>query len=322
MGPYETSVQVQAILLPLQKTTATVLSSVPLKELKYISLRHEVPLFFRVKGELYGSFTAAAPGYTLEPLDVRSRANSFGIAVDYSLIRQRRENLDARFSLEMSNTQTEIIDTLNTKDKIRAARLNVTYQKADDWDGQNTISATVSQGINFLGASRAGESILSRSSAKPYFTKLGINAARLQSLSDEWSLLASASAQISSTALYSSEQFGYGGQAFGRAYDNSEIIGDQGIAGSAELRYFGIGSWYGIQPVPYQYYDIGTIWNQGDATPKKASGSSTGTGIKIITEQGLSANVGLAFPLARPASNPMFGNGKNPRYFFQISYSF
>lgn len=183
--------------------------------------------------------------------------------------------------------------------------------------------ATLSQGLPFLGASRPHQRNISNAEAKPDFTKFNLTLSRLQNVVDDWDVYVAATGQISSGPLYSSEQFGYGGQAFGRAYDDSEIMGDRGIAASWELRFMGVGPWHGAQPVPYQFYDTGAVWSGGNnPTMAYAAGSSAGAGVRILSECGLSGNLGFAFPLTRESANPLYGNGKNPRYFMQVTFGF
>ena len=322
LGPYESQIQAQAVLAPGQRTTFTGLASLPWDEIKYGGLKHEFSLFAGATGEVYGSYTTAAPGYTLKAEDIKSASTNFGTAFDYALIRQRQENLTGRIAFETQDTQTDILGTPLTRDYIRALRFNLDYQIADRWNGQNTLDGTLSQGLPILGASPTGQLNLSRANATPDFTKFNFDASRLQGITNDWSLYNSLATQIASGPLYSSEQFGYGGQAFGRAYDNSEITGDQGIEGSAELRYNGIAPTHHVQPTPYGFYDLGAVWNINDPTDPYASGSSLGTGVRLATDFGLSANMGLAFPLTRPVSTPLYGNGKSPRYFFALAYAF
>ncbi len=324
LGPYQAHAQAQIVFWPMHKTAISVLSSAfPWNRVAYGALKHEMPLFAGGTLELFGSYATAAPGYTLRPQEIRSWSPTLGAAFGYRIIRQRQENLSTRVSLEMHNAHTDILGVALTRDDIRTARFNIDYQNADNWNGQNVVDATVSQGLPFLGASRRGQLNLSRAEAEPDFTKFALGFSRHQNLAEGWGLSAAVTGQVASVPLYASEQFGYGGQSFGRAYDDSEITGDDGVAASFELQYAGLGPWYGVQPVLYPFYDIGAVWNLGrNPTTPHASGSSAGAGIKIFSEYGFAANVGLAFPLTRKIANPIYGNGKSPRYFMQVSYMF
>ena len=322
LGPYESQVQAQVVELPGQRTTFTGLTSLPLDEIKYGGLKHEFSLFPSATGEIYGSFTDATPGYTLKFEEIKSASTNFGAAFDYSVIRQRQDNLNARIAFEIQDTASNILGTPLTRDYTRVLRLGLNYQIADNWNGQSAVNGTLSQGLSILGASPAGQLNLSRANATPDFTKFDFDISRLQSITENWDLYSALSAQMASGPLYSSEQFGYGGQAFGRAYDNSEITGDQGIEGSTELRYGGIKPRYHVQPVPYGFYDMGAVWNIDDPTDPYESGSSAGMGVRLATDFGLTCNFGLAFPLTRPIATPLYGNGKNPRYFFSLVFGF
>lgn len=198
LGPYEGQVVVRAVTLPMQRTTLAGFSSLDWQEVKYGSLRHEVPLFAGATLEIYGSHTNAAPDHTLKPEDIRSNAYTLGASFDYSFIRQRQENLIGKVTLEGQNTESNILGAPLTRDYVRALRLSLNYQRADAWNGSNAFSSTLSQGLNFMGASQDGQRYISRAGAHPDFTKFNFDVSRLQALSDNWSLFGAGSSQVSS----------------------------------------------------------------------------------------------------------------------------
>jgi hemolysin activation/secretion protein len=171
----------------------------------------------------------AAPGYTLKPEEIKSTSTTLGMGVSYSIIRQRQENLTGRAAFDWQDTSSNILGTPLTRDAIRVLQFGLNYQIADAWNGQNGLSGTFSHGVDTLAASQPGQLNLSRAGATPDFAKFNLDVSRLQGLTESWAVFAAASGQLATDPLYSSEQFGYGGQAFGRAYDNSEITGDEGI---------------------------------------------------------------------------------------------
>ena len=322
LGPYELSAQYDASFIPLQDTQLGVMGALPLEKMRYGSIHQEIPLYPSLSMELYGSDTMANPGYTLSPSQIDSDSLLLGIAFNYQWVRQRQENLSTRVALESRDTAADILGTPLTRDHIRVLRAGVTYEKYDNWDGNNLATLTLSQGIDGLGASPAGSQDLSRAQATPDFEKAELLLTRVQSLGEDWSAVASASGQWASGPLFSSEEFGYGGQAFGRAYDDSEITGYRGVAGTMELRYMSLPEFAGISSIPYGFYDIGEIWNDDVGQVPSASGSSAGAGIRFSSTIGISANFGLAFPLTKPIDTPLYGNGKNPRYLIQLMYGF
>lgn len=324
LGPNELTQQLSAVVIPGQRTNLTLLGATELDELAYYGLSHEVPLNYRWSMDLSASRTATSPGFNLEPQDIDSVSSSAGIGVTYHAIRQRQEILNARVALDLRNTESDLLDGLAplTRDYVRAARTGLTYQAPDGWQGANLISATVSKGLGIFGASDKGDLNLSRIEADPEFTKLEFAYSRLQRLNDDWSLLASMAGQVASGPLLSNEEFGYGGQAFGKAYDSSEVIGDHGLAAALEIRYSGLPAWKGISAVPYAFYDAGVVWNDDTTQDNKASGSAAGAGMRVASDIGITTNLGLAFPLTRDIATPIHGNDQGPRYMIQLSYDY
>lgn len=101
---------------------------------------------------------------------------------------------------------------------------------------------TASQGTNGLGASAAGSLNLSRAEGRSDFTKITGTASRPRELGQGLEVTVMAAGHYAGSPILSSEELGYVGQAFGRAYGPSEILGDDGAA-SAELRYNGLPPW-------------------------------------------------------------------------------
>ena len=324
LGPYEFTGQYSTSLIENQRTSVSLLGAKQLEELRYGSIRHEMPVMFGGMVDVSAGRTITQPGYTLKRQGIESVSDSFGVGFAYQWIRQRDENFNTRIAFDSRDTSSDIFDGLLeiTRDHVRAFRASADYQVSDGWNGYNSMTATLSQGTSLFGASEAGSRNLSRAEARPDFTKLELGYTRLQQITSQWGALGSVNGQIASGPLYSSEEFGYGGQAFGRAYDSSEITGDHGIAASLEIRYNGLPSWVGISFAPYGFYDIGSIWNDDAGQEQQASGSSTGLGMRVASELGITANLGMALPLTRAVAAPLDGNGKNPRYVLQLSYDF
>ena len=326
LGPNELSLSYTGSFLPLQQTSVAGLTSLPLDKLNYIRLDHSIAFAPDFTLGLTGSVTKAEPGFSLAPLDIYSNSRFAGLSIAYQAIRQRLENLNLKLAFDGRDSETDILNTPFTKDRIRAVRAGVAYDRADGWNGYNSASSSLSQGIDGLGASSRGAPDISRAQAKPDFAKLEVALSRLQSLTEDWSLLLAATGQQASGPLYSAEEFGYGGQGFGRAFDPSEITGDHGAAGSLELRYTGwsVGrAQYAATLSPYAFYDIGVVWNEDIDQPGRQSGASAGFGMRAATAAGVEGNIGLAFPLTRSVDSPIYGASANgPRLLLQIAKIF
>ena len=209
-----------------------------------------------------------------------------------------------------------------TRDKIRTLRFGGSYDFRDKFLGLNVVSLSLSQGVDGFGASDANNPFSSRSDAKPDFTKLEVGYNRQDFISKSLLFNLDLKGQLSPDGLYSSEEFGFGGINAGRAYDFSEITGDQGFSALAEIQYTGLDRFYNYQVHPFVFYDFGKVWNKGDAAIKNISASSAGVGARVYGDNGLNFDASLAFPLTKSIDNPLYGNGKNPVLRFGMTYQF
>ncbi len=323
LGPSEVSGSYSTSLLPLQQTTLSGIVSLPLNKLSYGAFNHSIMIAPNTNLNLNISTTKIYPEYTLKYLDISSSANSFSLGVNYQWIRQRQENLSTNFMLYSINVTSDILNAPLVRDHVRALQTGFTYNLSDKWQGYNIVDFALSKGISGIGANKINDPYLSRAGAKPNFTKAKLSLSRLQEITDSWSLFASSTGQAASGTLYSTELFGYGGQSFGKAYDLSEITGDQGVNAALELRYSGIKTPEAITLQPYGFYDIGYIKNFSSSQPNHQSGASAGLGLRFLTKWKQTGNFGVAWPLTRKISTPIYGgNTRAPRVMLQISQEF
>lgn len=257
------------------------------------------------------------PGRNLRPLDVHSTVMSAAANLAYPIVRSRRLNLRLDGSFEYSDLDTDILDTPYTRDRLRVLRVGLTYDRTDTWRGVNAGRITLSQGLDILDASPAGSEDLSRIEGRSDFTKLAAQFARLQTLSNTLSVLASLSGQMTWDSLLASEQLGLGGPEFGRGYDTSEISGDKGLVGLLELRYqptFEASLWDAAQF--FVFYDLGKIWNVGPELPRDESLASAGGGVRVQLPGRLYTSLEISQPLTHDVASEA---DKPTRLFFSIA---
>lgn len=324
LGPMQAAVQWQGNLIGVQETFLALRSSVPLDELTVANAAQTIPLTPETSLILSAGVTSAEPGYTLSPQEIESRSVDLGIKVNHKLIRQRTENWSVSAAIDGRNSKSTILgDTELSEDKIRALRLGTVYDTFDSFDGFNRLSLTASRGIPALGASDENDLNISRDGAKPDFSKLEVDYMRYQALPRNFAAVLTLSGQKSSGSLYSSEEFGFGGQGMGRAYDSSEITGDDGIAFGLELQYLGLPEFRNTTFQPYAFYDIGKVWNANDGQVKTISASSAGVGMRLEHISGIMGSAEIAVPLTKTIDTPIYGGDDTaPRIGLQIGYKF
>jgi hemolysin activation/secretion protein len=289
-------------------------------ELFYVNGFYEVPVTNEgTMFNLSGSFSNSQPGSSLEVFDVEGETFTFSAGLTHPFIRSRGENLRGHFSYTHRNTKTDILGTLDSEDRLRIVQLGAAYDYADRFRGVNLFSFNVSQGLNLLDATEPGSLNLSRSQGKSDFTKITGKLQRLQQLAPAWMLMFSAAGQYAFEKLLASEEFGVGGLGFGRAFDPSEITGDQGVAFKLELqRAFQLKKKFLRNLQAYAFVDYGSVWNRISTVTgeRQQELTSAGIGTRFNLNEYLSGYVEVAKPLDREVASE--GN-KDPRVFFSLS---
>jgi len=114
---------------------------------------------------------------------------------------------------------------------------------------------------------------------------------------------------MASGPMYLSQQFYLGGLAFGRGYGSAEISGDNGLAGSVELRFDQKTSLQYLSGYQlYGFVDSGVAWNDGYRPSDGIRLVSAGAGVRFFMLDGLQADIGVAAPLSyRAPDNPTRG---------------
>lgn len=202
-------------------------------------------------------------------------------------------------------------------DHIRTASLTSDYRLQDRFGGTNYLTLGYRQGLDIFGASHFYDDLLSRDGASSNFSVLNFWFTRYQTLTDAWSIKLSGAGQTASRPLFTSQQFYLGGAAFGRGYGAAEISGDNGLAGSFELRFdhkLSFRYWSGYQF--YGFADAGAVWNDGYRLTDGLSLTSAGAGVRLFLRDDLQADFGVAFPLSYRAPD---NERRNPRFLFTLS---
>jgi hemolysin activation/secretion protein len=203
------------------------------------------------------------------------------------------------------------------KDHIRTVSLTSDYRLQDGFGGTNFATMTFRQGLDIFGASQFGDDFASRDGASPNFSVLNFYYTRYQTLNEAFSARVSMASQTASGPLYTSQQFYLGGAAFGRGYGAAELSGDNGLAGSFELRFDqrpGYRYLSGYQL--YGFVDAGAVWNDGFRLGDGLALTSAGGGIRFFFWDDFQADIGVAFPLSyRAPDNSM----RTARLLFSIS---
>jgi hemolysin activation/secretion protein len=297
----------------------TIFTSSP-DELFFFNGFGEVPISSEgTKLFVSGSFSKSEPGSSLKQFEVEGDSSSFTVRISHPFIRSRGKNLKAHFGFTSRNSETDLLGTNITTDRLRILNMGMAYDFVDRYRGVNLISANLAKGIDFLDATGPGSANLSRADGRSDFTKISGDILRLQQLGQGWSFLTGFSWQYAFDPLLSSEEFGLGGSQFVRAYDPSEVTGDQGVALKLELQKGIKTDWSYLKSFQaYLYFDHGTVLLRNPTSVEDDSSSltSSGLGVRTNINEWLSGYFEAGLPMSRNVGTE--GN-KDPRFFFSIN---
>jgi hemolysin activation/secretion protein len=262
------------------------------------------------------SYSATDPGAYLADRDVFGRSWQVGLEARHPFLRSRNASLWGDFALRMRDLRQEREGSVVRHDRIPVVRVGL-FSVAEAAGGRLRGRLTYSQGLSILGATELGDPLASRDDASAKFSSLYGWADWNRDLSSNFSLRLVARGQLTSAPLLSTEDLGLGGNSFLRGYNYSERFGDEGIMGSAELRY----DWNNVGGVVpnlqvYAYVDGGVVGSLGKG---RGDGSlaSAGGGVRADLTRDLDFDVEVAVPLTGPRYDT--GN-KAPRFNLRLRY--
>ncbi len=296
-------------------------------EMAFVDVTHDEYLGTEgTRLRLNASYTRAQPGSKLEAFDIEGDTNAYAMFLSHPFLRSRQSNLFGSVGFDVRDATLSILGTPIYEDKLRVASLGLSYDVADSTMAVNSINATIFSGLDVLGADDVTVG-RSRANADSTYSRLAMDAARVQPIVGNWTFETAIAGQIASAPLLASEEFGVGGSGFARAFDPSEITGDHGAAGRLELQYNRVAEtldWINDYQV-YGFYDLGKIWNRdvqlGSGEEKTAVIASIGTGLRFNAAQDMSGYLELAYPLLREVqANGQ--DGSHPRVFFALNKRF
>lgn len=268
---------------------------------------------------LAGSYGRSNPGASLAALDVVGKSADASLTLSQPIARTRNAGLIASAELRHIDIRQRLSGVLLRHDTLDT--LTTTLDGVAKLGG-GTLRAQFQfiAGLPFGGISRAGDPLTSRADGDGRFITVGYFTDWTLKLSKGATLVLASAGQVASRPLLATAEFGIGGPQFGRAYDYAERTGDEGVAGSAELR-IDIGSFLpGVidRSHVYGFVDGGAAWNRGPLGRGGGAIASAGGGVRL----GLSLFDAMA-EVAFPLTDDRFDTGdRQPRINLRISRSF
>lgn len=264
-----------------------------------------------------GYYARSAPGGTLSGRDIEGRSLEAKAAVSHPLLRGRAGSLWGNLELSLRDSDLERDGVEARADRITTVAAGVNGL-AKAGGGSLRARLALVQGVDALGATKAGDPLASRADGSALFTKVEFSSQFTRGLGKGFSLQLGLEGQLASRPLLASEEMGLGGRGFLRGYDYREASGDDGAAASAELRFDLSGLPRPLRKVQaYGYADAGKVTNQG-AGLGGGTLASAGGGVRVGLRKGIDASIELGVPLK---ASP-FDADPRPRVSFTLGARF
>jgi hemolysin activation/secretion protein len=264
-------------------------------------------------------YSEVRPGDDRRLINDNTITEAFELCTRVTPLQSRGSSLTVTAALDYSDVSETTDFGPLYYDHIRTFSLTADYHLQDGFGGNNYFTATYRQGLDIFGASHSDD-LISHDGAIPEFSVFDLWYTRYQTIADAWSLKFAAASQMANAPLFTSQQFYLGGAVFGRGYGAAEISGDNGLAGSLELRYdhkLIYPYWSGLQL--YGFVDAGAVWNYDYNLTDGLVLTSVGAGARFFFCEDITADIGVAFPLSyRSPDNP----ARDARLLVTISSTF
>lgn len=262
-------------------------------------------------------------GKEFASLQAHGEADVVTASVSHPLIRTRSQNLLLRGSLEYRSLDDKIgVVGLESPQKLGLASVGLSYESRDSFLGGGFNSADVALSVAHLRIDNALEKSIDQGpggrNTQGNSVRLTMLANRLNAITDRWSAFAGVSGQWANQNLDSSSRITLGGPRGVRAYSPSEAVVDEGLLGTAAIR-------FAVLPTltVSAFFDIGvgrynarSIAGQGANTVTR---SGAGLGLFWTGPAGITIDTSLAWRTTRSDST---GDDKVPRLYVQLSKAF
>lgn len=264
------------------------------------------------------SWAQALDNQTFAPFDIRSQSSQLAYNVRYPVIRSTDETLNADGKVYYTHGAYSLLGISLAKDNLVATQIGGDYVRA--------FSPRLGFGGDFhltQGLAESGSGPHTRAGVRSDFTKALADARLVYQPIDYMSLIFKAAGQLASGSLYASEQIGFGGLQYGRAFDAATITGDSGFGFSFQPEYTipfdfgGDGMGKGWSVTPFLSSDYAKVYNARVNGLPNGELVSLGGGFRLAVSSLLTLTLEADKPMNR---TPLYKSDRDPRIFVGVEF--
>ncbi|NJS12984.1 MAG: ShlB/FhaC/HecB family hemolysin secretion/activation protein [Microcoleus sp. CSU_2_2] len=228
---------------------------------------------------------------------IRSETQTYSLNFRQPITRTPTSEFALSLGLDLRRSQTYILDDRpfsftegpeNGESKVTVIRFS------QDWVKRDTRRVLAARSQFSLGIDAFDATINNRGTDGRFFSWLG-QIQWVQQLSSRNLLVARIDTQLTPDSLLSLERLSIGGVDTVRGYRQNQLVADNGILGSVEVRLPLTSNPRILQLAPF--FEIGTVWNNQDIDPDPATIASLGLGVRWLITPDLSLRLDYGIPL-------------------------
>jgi hemolysin activation/secretion protein len=231
-----------------------------------------------------------------DEFDISSETQTISFGFRQPIIRTPDNELALGIALDLRRSQTFLLDepfsfsigAENGESNVTAIRF---FQ---EWLDRSPTSVIAARSQFSFGIDAFGATINDTGTDGRFFSWQG-QFQWVQQLSPRILLLTRFDAQLTPDSLLSPERFSLGGVDTVRGYVQNQLVADNGILGSLELRIPLTSDPNLLQLTPF--FDVGTGWNERSPKPNPTTLVGIGLGLRLLLGSSLSLRLDYGIPL-------------------------
>ncbi|MBD1933714.1 MULTISPECIES: ShlB/FhaC/HecB family hemolysin secretion/activation protein [Cyanophyceae] len=228
---------------------------------------------------------------------IRSETQTYSLGFRQPITRTPTREFALSLGLNLRRSQTYILDDrpFSFTEGPEDGESKVTVIRfSQDWVNRGTRRVLAARSQFSLGINAFDTTINNTGTDGQFFSWVG-QFQWVQQLSPRNLLVARIDAQLTPDSLLSLERFSMGGVDTVRGYRQNQLVSDNGILASVEVRVPLTSDPRILQLAPF--FEIGTAWNNREIDPDPATIASLGLGLRWLITPDLSLRVDYGIPL-------------------------
>jgi hemolysin activation/secretion protein len=319
VGPLRSTIIANARgLIQTGDEASFVLAQTPIepREFLFVRARYSAPI--DANGAILSasaSYGRAKPGASLAPLDLIGESYDASVLYSKPILRRRAGSLWGTIEVRGLRSNQTLLNIPLRDDRI-ATLTGSLSGTARAGSGILRGEVHLIDGLPLPGVTHEGAARASRGDGDARFVILSYAAEWTAPLAGRVSVALASEGQVASRPVLATMEIGAGGPSFGRGYDYAERTGDNGILGSAEIR-FDLGRFAPHIVDRLQLYGSVDGGNVSNLRGGVGGGTLVSTAAGLRGGRGkLSAMVEVALPLNADRFDT---RKRNPRFSFRLS---